>query len=208
MLGLRKLAVTGGLSSGKTTVCKILEDLGAYYVSADQIVHKLLSPKTQLGKKIIALLGSKILNGDQFDRAKIAEIVFSQKDKLYALEQILHPAVINEIKNLYEQIKKLGRHTLFVAEVPLLFESESETFFDCVLAITADPELCKKRFHSKSHSSEEEFEKRMARQWDMKQKAAKADFTLSNNGSLEELKNNATKLYQERILTYVPRRTA
>ncbi|HSX12427.1 MAG TPA: dephospho-CoA kinase, partial [Rhabdochlamydiaceae bacterium] len=90
MLGLRKLAVTGGLSSGKTTVCKILESLGAYYISADQIVHRLLSPDTKIGKKIIDLLGPKILNGDQFDRAKIAKIVFSQKDTLNALEKILH----------------------------------------------------------------------------------------------------------------------
>ncbi len=204
MLGLRKLAVTGGLSSGKTTVCKILESLGAYYVSADQIVHKLLSPKTTIGKKIIDLLGPDILNGDQFDRAKIAKKVFSQKNKLDALEQILHPAVIDEIKAFYNQIKKTDKHSLFVAEVPLLFESESHLFFDAVLAVVADPEICKKRFHS----AEEEFENRMARQWDMKKKAAKADFTISNNGSLEELKKNVTQLYQERILTYVPRRTA
>ncbi|HSX03898.1 MAG TPA: dephospho-CoA kinase [Rhabdochlamydiaceae bacterium] len=207
MLGLKKLAVTGGLSSGKTTVCKIFESLGAYYVSADQIVHRLLSPKTKIGKEIIDLLGPEIVNGDQFDRAKIAEKVFSQKDKLYALEQILHPAVIDEIKTLYDQIKKAGKYALFVAEVPLLFESESEKFFDCILTVIADPETCKKRFHSKPGASDQEFEKRMARQWDMKQKAAKADFTLTNNDGLEELKNNATKLYQ-RILNYVPRRTA
>lgn len=206
MLVLKKLAVTGGLSSGKTTVCKILENLGAYYVSADQIVHQLLSPKTKIGKKIIDLLGSDILNGDQFDRAKIAEKVFSQKDKLYALEQILHPAVINEIKNLYDHIKKSDKYILFVAEVPLLFESESENFFDAVLAVVADPELCKKRFQSKSLAPEEEFEKRMARQWDVKQKASKADFTISNDEGLKELEKNVAKLL-ERILNYVPRRT-
>jgi dephospho-CoA kinase len=206
MLVLKKLAVTGGLSCGKTTVCKIFESLGAYYVSADELVHQLLSPKTKIGKKIIDLLGPEIINGDQFDRAKIAEKVFSQKDKLYALEQILHPAVIDEIKNTFEKIKT-KKYLLFVAEVPLLFETESEKFFDVVLAVISDPELSKERFQSKSKAPEEEFEKRMARQWDINQKAAKATFTIKNNGSLEELKKNVTKLL-ERILNYVPRPAA
>jgi dephospho-CoA kinase len=201
MLALRKLAVTGGLASGKTTVCKILESLGAYYVSADAIVHTLLSPQTEIGEKIINLLGPEIVDGDQFDRAKIAKIVFSNQDKLYALEQLLHPAVINEIKELYNRIKKKS-YPLFVAEVPLLFESKSDRFFDATLAVVADPARCKER------AAVQDFEARMARQWDMEKKSAKATFTLYNNGTLEELKKDVTKLYQERILTYAPRRTA
>lgn len=199
MLGLRKIAVTGGLSSGKSTVCEMLSKLGAYVVSADEIVHRLLSPKTQIGKKIIDLLGSDVLNGDQFDRTKIAKKVFSQKDTLHALEQVLHPAVIDEIETLYQHIKDQGKHALFIAEIPLLYESDSEKYFDAVIAVISDDELCKKRFQSKAYYPDEEFEKRMARQWDMKRKAAKADFTITNNGSLEDLNKNVIKLYQELI---------
>lgn len=197
MLGLKKIAVTGGLSSGKSTVCKIFESLGAYYLSADDLVHQLLSPKTELGKKIVDLLGSEILSGDQFKRATIAEIVFSQKDKLEALEQLIHPAVINEIKNQYQKIKKQSKYSLFVAEIPLLYESAMEKFFDAVIAVVADLEICKKRFQSQTPlNREEEFERRMSRQMDMKQKAAQASYIITNNGTLIDLKKKATKLYK------------
>lgn len=63
----------------------------------------------------------------------------------------------------------------------------------------ADAELCKKRFQSTTQYPDEEFEKRMTRQWDTKRKAAKADFTIKNNGSLIDLNKNVTKLYQELI---------
>lgn len=199
MLGLRKIAVTGGLSSGKSTVCQMFGKLGAFVVSADEIVHRLLSPKTKIGKKIIDLLGPEILSDDQFDRAKIAKKVFSQKDTLHAFEQILHPAVIDEIETLYQHIKDQGKYRLFVAEIPLLYESENEQKFDIVIAVVSDPALCRERFQSKTKYPNEEFEKRMTRQWDMTRKASQADFTITNNGTLLDLNKNVTKLYQELI---------
>jgi len=198
MLTLRKVAVTGGLSSGKTSVCHIFKELGAYTVSADEIVHQLLSPKTKLGQEIIHLLGQEIHRDGDLDRSVIARIVFSDEKKLLALERLLHPAVIEEIEKRYRQVQKEAKYSLFVAEVPLLYESENEYLFDHVVAVDADPKLCQKRFQAPSKKyPKDEFEKRMSRQWDPKEKAAKADFIITNNGSMSELKQIVKNLYDQ-----------
>jgi dephospho-CoA kinase len=197
VLILIKIAVTGGLSSGKTSVCRILANLGAYVVSADEIVHKLLSPNTVIADQVVSLIGSDIIINGQLDRKKIAEKIFSHPEKLQALEKILHPAVQDEVEHLYEQIKDSKQYQLFVAEIPLLYESESEKFYDAVVAVLADPASCKERFTQSTQYPQEEYDRRMQRQLPPEQKAARADYVIPNNGSLEELKDNVIKLTQE-----------
>lgn len=192
MLILRKIAITGGLASGKTTVCRFLEELGAYVLSADAIVHELLSPQSPVGKNVVNLLGEEIVEGTKFNRALIAEKVFKNKDTLIALEAILHPAVLEEIEKQFNQVQKQKKHSLFVAEIPLLYEIDKAHLFDTVIAVVSDPVLAKKRF-----KNEEEFEKRMNRQLSQEEKSAKADHTLHNNGNLEELKTQVQNLYQQ-----------
>lgn len=195
MLTLKKVAVTGGLASGKTSVCRILESCGAYVVSADEIVHQLLSPNTKTGQKVINLLGTDVFSDQTIDRKKIAEKVFSHPEKLLALEEILHPAVFEEIERLYNQIKHQSQYSLFVAEIPLLYESKTKhSFFDFIVAVVADPKLCKKRL-----GSDEEYARRMKRQLTQEEKALLADFTLVNNGDRQELKQNVLNLFLKEL---------
>lgn len=189
------MAVTGGLSAGKTTVCRILESCGAYVVSADDIVHQLLSPNTKVGQKVIELLGNDVSVGQTFDRKKISEKVFSQPEKLTALEEILHPAVFDEIEKIYTQIKDKNQYSIFVAEIPLFYESKYQTnFYDNVIAVVAEYEICKHRF-----GSEQEYEQRMKRQYSQEQKMAQADFIIVNNGDLNQLKTNVFNLFSKEL---------
>ncbi len=192
MLALKKIAVTGGLSSGKTTVCGLLKKQGAYVVSADEIVHHLLSPHTPLGQQVIKLLGSDIVSHQQLDRKKIAQIVFSDSQKLEALEQLLHPKVLDEIEKSYQKIKHNSAYRCFVAEVPLLYEIGAENCFDFVIAVRADPALCRARRQNHKEDSLEDYEKRMKRQ--LPNKADRADATILNNGSFEDLENQVTQI--------------
>lgn len=194
MLILKKVAITGGLSSGKSSVCKILKEMGAFVVSADDIVHELLNPQTSIGHQIIELLGPEILNGLQFDRTKIATLVFENKKNLKALEQILHPAVLKEIENKFNQVK--DQFTLFIAEIPLLYEIESQHYFDATVVVTADSKIAERRFQEKTGHPLEEFEKRMTHQLSQEEKSAQADYIISNNGSLAELKKQVEILYK------------
>ena len=92
MLKLKRAAVTGGLSCGKSSVCRILSELGAYVVSADKIVHQLLSSDANLGQEIVHLLGPSVLVNQTLDRSRIAHIVFHDSELLKALEALVHPA--------------------------------------------------------------------------------------------------------------------
>lgn len=195
MLDLKKIAVTGGLSAGKSTVCEILKDLGAYVVSADKIAHQLLSPGTATAEQVIDLLGSNILNGNELDRKKIAALVFSQPELLTALEKIIHPAVFNEIERKYSQASRERKHPLFVAEIPLLYEAKAEENYDVVISVNASREVCRRRYTEHTHHSDEEFDNRMTRQIPSEHKANKAHYVIQNNGSFEELKNEVKTIY-------------
>ncbi len=191
---MKKIAVTGGLSSGKSTVCGIFKDLGAYTVSSDEIVHNLFLNDRPLQRKIIDLLGSDIVVNNLLDRKKISNKVFSEPLKLQALERLIHPAVFNEIQTRYLQVCDNKEYAFFVAEVPLLFETDSQHLFDYVITVLSSEKKCKERFKIMTGQSESQFQERMIRQINPKQKAEKADFMLINNGSLDELYTQVVQL--------------
>lgn len=201
MLKLKKVAITGGLSCGKSTVCRFFKEFGAYVVSADTIVHQLLSPETNLGQRVINLLGRDIIVDHLIDRSKIAKKVFNQPTLLKSLENILHPAVQDEIEKQYAEAAKQNV-PLFVAEIPLLFESFGNKQFDYTIAVIADPKLCKQRFELTSVYDQNEYEKRAARQMDLSEKARRADEVIVNNGTIDQLKASVKKCF-DKLTTYV-----
>lgn len=194
MLNLKKVAITGGLSSGKTTVCKIFRDLGAYTVSSDEIVHNLLENNRTLQRQIVNLLGSDILTNNLPDREKIAKQVFSNPEKLQALEGLIHPAVFHEIESQYNKMKSDKNYSLFVAEVPLLYESKGQGNFDAVITVLSEEKKCKERFKTLTNKSESQFDDRMMRQMPPEAKAAKANYLIMNNDSLEKLQAQVAQL--------------
>lgn len=196
MLKLKKVAVTGGLSSGKSLFCSYLQKLGAYVVSADEIVHQLLSPKTSLGQKVIALLGSDVVTDEKINRNIIAEKVFEDLEKLKALEKILHPEVLEEIEREYINCQNKESYPLFVAEIPLLFEIQGERYFDETVAVVADKTQSVEWFKKTSGLGEKEYHLRMSRQYPAEIKAEKANHIIYNNGDKELLYAKAKQLYQ------------
>lgn len=198
MLKLKKIAVTGGLASGKSSVCRFLQELGAYTVSADEIVHHLLSPHTELGKQIAEIFERDIAGNVHFDRKKIAEYAFRDPIKLRKLEQLLHPAVLREIENRYQKILTHNPPPLFVVEIPLLFEISAEEWFDHVVVVIAPESVARQRFTSQGHT-DEQFLLRTTRQLPLEEKQRRADFVLYNDGSFDHLKKQVKTLFQTLI---------
>lgn len=195
MLKLKKLAITGGLSSGKTTVGRLFKDLGAFVISADEIVHNLLIPDSVIGQKVIQLFGPSIVENNSFNRKKIAQQAFLNAKLLKALEALIHPVVYAEIEKEYQRVKQASKYPLFIAEIPLLYELLKQDEFDIVITVTADPSICQKRFIKQTDQTIKEFEQRMAQQINPEEKAKKSDYVIKNNGSLANLKDQVTKLY-------------
>ncbi len=197
MLTCNKVAITGTISSGKSTVCRILHELGADVIDADVIVHRLLTPDTELGNKVLNLFDSDVLDNGRFDRAKIAERVFNNSSLLCALENILHPAVEKEITAEYQRAITQRHAPLFVAEVPLLFESDSQGYYDWVVVVVADEASCRQRFANKTSYPEQEYHKRAARLIPLNEKEQQADFVIVNNGSVNQLRDAVQELYPQ-----------
>lgn len=210
MLKSKKIAVTGGLSSGKTTVTQILKELGAFVISADEIVHQLLSQESssQIHQKIIAILGHDIEKNGKLDRKLIAEKVFKDEKLLKKLEKILHPAVLSMMEKIYEDEGKTS--PLFVAEIPLLFEGNYDSWFDASIVVTAPEDEAIFRF-CQSGGSKEDYFRRMHFQMPPQEKEAKAHYTITNDCGLNQLKSQVAQLFhvltQEELHSHEPRRT-
>jgi dephospho-CoA kinase len=182
MLKLKKIAVTGQVASGKSTVCKYFKQLDAFVVDADKLAHNLLSSKTPVGQKIIKFLGNDIIDAGEVSRKKIADKVFKDPQKLKKLEAIIHPLVFEEIENLYKIASKEEKYLFFVVEIPLLFETNQEKFYDFVIVVTTEKKRTKKN---------DERENRLI---DINDKIKKADFVIINNSSFTMLKRQVTKI--------------
>lgn len=198
MLILKKVAVTGGLSSGKSSVCRIFKQLGATVVSADEIVHQLLTPESPIGKKVVELIGVSCLVNGQIDRSVIAKEVFKNQNLLKSLENILHPAVKAEIDRAFAKAKHEGKTRLFVVEIPLLFESSSEGY-DKTIAVFTDEKTAQRRFSESTGYGPEEYVKRMSQQLSPHAKAERADFVIKNEGTLQDLHAAVSKIYNKLV---------
>ncbi|WP_213318726.1 dephospho-CoA kinase [Chlamydiifrater volucris] len=195
MLESVKVSVTGDPSSGKTEACRVFRRLGAYVVSADRVSHSLLIPHTPIGKRVVNLLGDDVLVGNAFDRRLIAEKVFNDFGLLCELESILHPEICRVIETEYQQVALSGKHPVFVAEVPLLYEISYADKYDSVVLIQADEGIRRDRFLQKMGCSEKEFYQRCSRFFPYEQRAAVADVIIQNNGTIEELRQKVEEYY-------------
>lgn len=190
---IKKIAITGSLSAGKSTVTERLKSLGAYVLKADDIVHDLLSQDVIIIQKIKEMFGNDIVSEAKVDRKLLANLVFTNSKKLKSLEEVLHPKVKEIIQETYAHMKNSPDFKAFVVEFPLLFEINFDSWFDQIVYVTANIDLCKKRFIEKGFS-EEQFEARQKRFFPDAEKLLKCHRIIKNNGSLENLNNQLENL--------------
>ncbi len=193
---MKAVAVTGILSCGKSTVCRLLKELGAEVVSADKIVHELYASDASLRNGMINLFGPSVIKNGGVDRDMIAREVFRDAAKLATLERLVHPAVLAAIESKRAEANaRSPQPELFVAEVPLLFETGLDSGFDLTVTVVANEAKCKERFQLATGANEQEFNRRMARQLSQSEKAARADLTLVNEGDLQALTAAVSDLF-------------
>jgi len=195
MLNLKKIAITGDIASGKSTVSDYLRSKNAYIVNADEIGHQLLIPQTTTGQQIIDLLGNAALTNGNFDRKKIAAIVFANKDKLQTLEKIIHPLIIQDIEVQYEKVKK-DDYSYFIVDIPLLFEMKQENFYDFIILMQTSEKLGKMRFENRGFAPGE-YRLRQQNLLPIEKKKNKADFIINNNKSVSDLYDQVEKFIQK-----------
>ena len=175
------VAVTGGIGAGKSTALEAFRAHGAATVSSDEIVHHLLAGDDDVRDAVVAKLGPDVLTDGRPDRAKIAQAVFSDRERLAWLEGLLHPLVSREYLTWREQLSGLDEPPrVCVTEVPLLFEVGSEERFDKVIVITAPTALREQRRRVASDD-------RDSRLLPDREKVRRADYHYVNKGTFDDL---------------------
>ena len=176
------VAVTGGIGAGKSEALAAFERHGAAVISSDEIVHRLLREDAAAKAAIIERFGEQVLGADgEIDRDRVGDVVFSDPGELRWLEQLLHPRVVATYLRWREELGRLSDPPqVCVTEVPLLYEVGAQEHFDAVVLVTASPQVRISRHIRPMHAREQ-------RLLSDEEKAARADFTYVNDGSLEEL---------------------
>jgi dephospho-CoA kinase len=186
---VKLVGLTGGIASGKSTVAKILERLGAAVINADDLSREVVEPGKVAWQEIIDAFGTGVLQPDQtLDRQKLRAVIFSDRDGRKKLEAIIHPRV----RALAEQ--RIREHTvagyaIIVYEVPLLFEVKLHEWLRPVILVACDLDTQRRRLQERDHLTQTEAQKHIDAQMSLAEKRRLADYVIENNGSLEELEN-------------------
>ena len=175
-----KIAVTGGIGSGKSTVLNFLRELGFKVISLDNVYKQLLK-ESDFKKLIAAEFGNVFSSDGSLDRNKLAEMVFSDSEKLIKLNNLTHPLIY---KRAFEQAQNFK---LCFFEVPLLFEEGGESKFDEVIVIVRDTENRIKSVELRDNLSEDEVKIRINRQFDYNIDKLSKYYVIHNNGNLNDL---------------------
>jgi len=179
------VGLTGGIATGKSTVSKMMQELGVPIVDADLIARQIVEPGKDAWKKIVKEFGEEILleNGE-IDRPKLSKIVFNNADKRKAINSITHPHIYSEIRKQTTSLFFKGEQ-LVVLDLPLLYESNKMTgYLYKVIVVTCDDDLQLERLMSRNQHSEEEAIKRIEAQMPLEKKCEMADIIIENSGSL------------------------
>ncbi len=180
-----KVALTGGIATGKSYVLDCFRRLGAECLDADDLAHGVTAAGTEATQAIAARFGPDILDaGGAVDRRKLGPLVFADAAARRDLEAIVHPAVYRAIQAGFLGFELLGS-PLAIADIPLLYETGHQGDFDRVIATVCSRSTQTARL-VKRGLSEEESRQRLEAQMPAEEKAARADYVVQTDGTLEE----------------------
>lgn len=176
-----KIGVTGGIGSGKSTICKIFELLNVPVYYSDDLAKSILNTDENIKQKVVELFGAIILDIDGLlNRKKIAEIVFNDSAQLEKLNNIIHPAVASDFCS-WVALRKHDKYVL--KEAAILFESGANEQVDKVIAVIAPKELRRRRVLTRDNANVEDINRRMENQMGDNELSEKSDFVIINDES-------------------------
>jgi len=197
------IGLTGGIGSGKSTVARMFQELGAEILDVDKIGHQTILPYTPAWKKIVALFGKEILQKDQrIDREKLGQIVFDDYRLLKKLNAITHPEIIKLVKEKINQIKsknskKDSDKSILIIDAALIFEAKIASLMDRIIVVYVKEEEQIRRLSLRSHLSQGEILKRIRAQIPQEKKIRIADYIIDNNYSLDNTREQVRKIWTE-----------
>jgi len=181
---MQRVALTGGIATGKSFCLKRFARLGVPVIDADLVAREVVAPGTAALQSIRARFGPSIISADgSLDRGALARIVFTDRTARADLESIIHPEVYRRISEWFANQRPGTRFA--IADIPLLFETGHEHDFDSVIVCACEPFEQLRRLIERDGLSEADARARLAAQWPIAEKIARADYVIRTDGTYE-----------------------
>lgn len=180
---IHRIALTGGIATGKSHVRARFEALGVPTIDSDVLARDAVAPGTPGLDAVVDRFGRDVLDRTGvLDRQKLAKIVFADPDARKALESIVHPAVRRATDEWFAALDP-ARHPFGIADIPLLYEVGRDRDFDAVIVAACDPETQVRRVMERDDLSEPEARQRLAAQLPIEEKVRRADYVIRTDGT-------------------------
>jgi dephospho-CoA kinase len=189
------IGITGNIGSGKSTVAHLFETFGAIRISSDEIAKRFTDPDSPIKNELRGIFGDHIFDeNDSPIKNKIAELAFSDKSKLEAMNSLIHPLVRKEFLT---RVENAQTGSLIAWEVPLLFETDAHMQCDATVCVTTSPTNAWERVLKRGGMAREDFDKRNSIQLDLEKKKNLSDFIIPNDNSMEELRKKSKEVFEQ-----------
>ena len=185
------IGLTGGIGTGKSVVASIFAGRGFAVINTDDLAKDVMATNSEVSKAIRDEFGDAAFIGGKLNSQFLGSIVFGDNiENLDRLNRIVHPPVIDAMIAQIEELHNSGEKVIFV-ESALIYSAGIDDGFDYVIAVVADDELRIKRIMESRSMNETEIRKRMSTQTSKEQLISLADFTIENNGTINDLSQSA-----------------
>jgi len=196
---MQVIGLTGSIGTGKSEVTRVLQELGAEVINADQVGHEAYTPHTDSWNAVVDAFGQDILQPDgEIDRRKLGAIVFADSGQMAKLNEIMHPRMADMVAEKIEQMRSRGVQVV-VVEAALMFEAGWETLVDEVWATDSPLEMVFQRLMSRNGLDEAEVRKRLGSQMDIQERLDRSGVVVENSGDVLALEATVKSLWESRI---------
>jgi dephospho-CoA kinase len=192
----KKIALTGGISTGKTTVANKFRDLGAVILDADEYARKAVEPGTASFGALRELIGPEYFNPDgTLRRRELRRKIIQEPALRQKIEAVLHPYIMRAMREEWTRLQKLDPGAVIIFDIPLLFEKGFEKDFDIVILVYSTPEMQVQRLINRDGVLRAEAEHTLDMQLPIDSKRISSDYIIENCGDLEQTMRQVEQLW-------------
>ena len=196
---LRRVALTGGIATGKSYCLARFAELGAPTIDADVLARQAVAPGTPGFAAVRERFGQAVLRRDgSLDRDALGRIVFSDAQARRDLEEIIHPQVYEGVRGWFERLETAPNHVpAAIADIPLVYETGHEADFDAIVVVTCRPDQQRERLMERAGLSEEDAQRRIDSQIPIGAKASRTEYVIDTSGSFAETNLQVVDMWEK-----------
>lgn len=193
-----KIALTGGIATGKSTVADMFVQLGAVVLDADQFARQAVQPGTDCWNKLRDFLGGAFFDKDgQLKRRKLRDRIVEDDHCRAQINAILHPHIMEAMEREWQRRSSNSKHDLLIFDIPLLFEAKNSHRFDTIILVYAPSEIQIQRLMKRDQVSRQQAEQTLHMQLPIESKKQKAHIIIDNSADLDHTKQQVVDVWQE-----------